>query len=91
VDAGGGLLVADSALTPEWVSSTVPDLLTDRSRLAAMSAAATLVIPLDADDKLAEMILTARSGSGSHKGSRKRTGKRDRHRDQESDQQGSGP
>jgi UDP-N-acetylglucosamine--N-acetylmuramyl-(pentapeptide) pyrophosphoryl-undecaprenol N-acetylglucosamine transferase len=61
VDAGGGLLVADAALTPEWVRGTVPDLMTDPSRLAAMSAAASHVIPLDADDKLAEMILTARS------------------------------
>jgi UDP-N-acetylglucosamine--N-acetylmuramyl-(pentapeptide) pyrophosphoryl-undecaprenol N-acetylglucosamine transferase len=64
VDAGGGLLVADAALTPEWVRSAVPDLLTDPERLAAMSAAASHVIPLDADDKLAEMILTARAGRG---------------------------
>ena len=59
VDAGGGLLVADAALTPEWVSSTVPDLLTDTERLAAMSAAAAHVIPLDADEKLADMVLAA--------------------------------
>jgi UDP-N-acetylglucosamine--N-acetylmuramyl-(pentapeptide) pyrophosphoryl-undecaprenol N-acetylglucosamine transferase len=65
VDAGGGLLVADAALTPEWVRSAVPALLTDPERLAAMSAAATHVIPLDADDKLADMILTARSRTGS--------------------------
>ncbi|MCW2836812.1 MAG: murG [Marmoricola sp.] len=65
VDAGGGLLVADAALTPEWVRSAVPALLTDPQRLAAMSAAATDVIPLDADDKLADMILTARSRTGS--------------------------
>ncbi len=56
VDAGGGLLVSDAALTSEWVSSTIPDLLTDPVRLAAMSAAATDVIPLDADEKLADMI-----------------------------------
>ena len=37
VDAGGGLMVADAALTPEWVTETVPDLLTDAERLAAMS------------------------------------------------------
>ena len=61
VDAGGGLLIADSALTPAWVAATVPDLLTDATRLASMSEAAAHVIPLDADDKLAEMILTARS------------------------------
>jgi UDP-N-acetylglucosamine--N-acetylmuramyl-(pentapeptide) pyrophosphoryl-undecaprenol N-acetylglucosamine transferase len=65
VDAGGGLLVADAALTPEWVRSAVPALLTDPQRLAAMSAAATHVIPLDADDKLADMILTARARTGS--------------------------
>jgi UDP-N-acetylglucosamine--N-acetylmuramyl-(pentapeptide) pyrophosphoryl-undecaprenol N-acetylglucosamine transferase len=59
VDAGGGLLVADAALTPEWVSSTVPDLLTDPQRLAAMSAAAAHLIPLDADEKLADLIVEA--------------------------------
>ena len=38
VDAGGGLLVADAALTPEWVRQRpCPDLLTDPERLAAMS------------------------------------------------------
>ena len=67
VDAGGGLLVADAALTPEWVRATVPDLLTDPDRLEAMSAAASHVIPLDADDKLAEMILAARSRRGSRR------------------------
>jgi len=56
VDAGGGLLVSDGALTPEWVSATLPALLTDRARLAAMGAAAADVIPLDADDKLARMV-----------------------------------
>ena len=59
VDAGGGLLVADAALTPEWVRATVPDLLTDPERLATMSAAASGVIPMDADEKLAEMVLAA--------------------------------
>ena len=59
VDAGGGLLVADAALTPEWVAASVPGLLNDRARLATMGAAATGVIPLDADEKLARMILDA--------------------------------
>ncbi len=61
VDAGGGLLVADAALTPEWVVASVPGLLTDSARLAEMGAAATGVIPLDADDKLARMIIDAGS------------------------------
>ena len=63
VDAGGGLLVADAALTPEWVSRTVPDLLTDTERLATMSAAAANLIPLDADEKLADMVLAAHAGA----------------------------
>lgn len=57
VDAGGGLLVADGDLTPEWVRAEVPRLLTDSGRLARMGAAASDVIPLDADEKLARMIL----------------------------------
>jgi UDP-N-acetylglucosamine--N-acetylmuramyl-(pentapeptide) pyrophosphoryl-undecaprenol N-acetylglucosamine transferase len=59
VVAGGGLLVADAALTPEWVSASVPGLMADTARLAEMGAAARGVIPLDADDKLARMVLDA--------------------------------
>jgi UDP-N-acetylglucosamine--N-acetylmuramyl-(pentapeptide) pyrophosphoryl-undecaprenol N-acetylglucosamine transferase len=62
VDAGGGLLVADAALTPEWVEGTVPSLLTDPDRLAAMSTAASGLIPRDADEKLARMVLAAGEG-----------------------------
>ena len=64
VDAGGGLLVSDAALTPEWVAATVPDLLTDPERLAAMSAAAAHVVPLDADDRLADLVLEAAAAAG---------------------------
>ncbi|HEX6517704.1 MAG TPA: undecaprenyldiphospho-muramoylpentapeptide beta-N-acetylglucosaminyltransferase [Nocardioidaceae bacterium] len=59
VEAGGGLLVRDAAMTPEWVAATVPDLLADESRLATMSAAAAHLIPRDADERLAEMVLKA--------------------------------
>jgi UDP-N-acetylglucosamine--N-acetylmuramyl-(pentapeptide) pyrophosphoryl-undecaprenol N-acetylglucosamine transferase len=59
VDAGGGLLVADAAFTPEWVRTHVPALLTDPERLAAMSRAATGVIPLDADERLADLVEAA--------------------------------
>ena len=69
VEAGGGLLLSDTALTPEWVAATVPGLLTDGPRLAAMSEAASGLIPLDADDKLADMILSARDGSPRARGS----------------------
>jgi UDP-N-acetylglucosamine--N-acetylmuramyl-(pentapeptide) pyrophosphoryl-undecaprenol N-acetylglucosamine transferase len=57
VDAGGGLLVADGALTPEWVAATVPPLATDAQRLARMGAAASGLIPRDADEKLARIVL----------------------------------
>jgi UDP-N-acetylglucosamine--N-acetylmuramyl-(pentapeptide) pyrophosphoryl-undecaprenol N-acetylglucosamine transferase len=57
VDAGGGLLVADRALTPEWVAATVPDLAADGDRLARMGAAAAALIPRDADEQLARIVL----------------------------------
>ena len=57
VEAGGGLLVDDAALTPEWVAETLPSLLTDAERLSTMGRSAADVIPLDADEKLARMIL----------------------------------
>jgi UDP-N-acetylglucosamine--N-acetylmuramyl-(pentapeptide) pyrophosphoryl-undecaprenol N-acetylglucosamine transferase len=63
VSVGGGLLVADEALTPEWVSATVPDLIRDDARLAAMSKAAADLVPRDADEKLAEMVLAAAGGA----------------------------
>jgi UDP-N-acetylglucosamine--N-acetylmuramyl-(pentapeptide) pyrophosphoryl-undecaprenol N-acetylglucosamine transferase len=59
VDAGGGLLVQDVELTPEWVCGTVPDLIGDPARLAAMSSAAAGLIPRDADERLARMVLSA--------------------------------
>jgi len=59
VDAGGALLVADAELTPEWVAATVPGLVTDADRLAAMGSAASALIPRDADDKLARIVVEA--------------------------------
>ena len=63
VTVGGGLLVADDALTSEWVAATVPGLITDRDRLDAMGRAAADLIPRDADEQLARIIAdTARGG-----------------------------
>ena len=59
VDAGGGLLVQDGAFTPDWVRATVPVLLNDAAELGSMSTAAAAVVPRDADDKLAQMVLAA--------------------------------
>jgi UDP-N-acetylglucosamine--N-acetylmuramyl-(pentapeptide) pyrophosphoryl-undecaprenol N-acetylglucosamine transferase len=59
VDAGGALLVDDAAMTPEWVSGSVPGLLRDTDQLAMMGRAAADLIPRDADEQLARMILEA--------------------------------
>ncbi len=56
VDAGGGLLVDDADLTPGWVTQHVVPLAVDAARLATMSAAASGLMPRDADDKLAAII-----------------------------------
>jgi UDP-N-acetylglucosamine--N-acetylmuramyl-(pentapeptide) pyrophosphoryl-undecaprenol N-acetylglucosamine transferase len=63
IEAGGGVLVDDAALTSEWIATNVVPLLRDPERLAAMGAAAADLIPLDADEKLARMILAA-GGAG---------------------------
>ena len=64
VDAGGGLLVADDALTTEWVAATVPGLAVDADRLAAMGAAASALVPRDADEKLARIVIETAAGGG---------------------------
>ncbi len=62
VEAGGALLVDDADLTVDWVTRTVPDLARDTARLARMSAAATGLIPRDADDVLARIIAEVAAG-----------------------------
>jgi UDP-N-acetylglucosamine--N-acetylmuramyl-(pentapeptide) pyrophosphoryl-undecaprenol N-acetylglucosamine transferase len=57
VDAGGGLLVDDADLTPEFVGGTVAGLLSDGPRLTAMTAAAALAGHRDAAQKVAEIAL----------------------------------
>ena len=62
VEAGGALLVDDADLTPDWIADTVPGLLADPARLASMSAAATGLVPRDADDQLAAIVLETAAG-----------------------------
>ena len=57
VDAGGGLIVDDADLTPNFVADTVAGLLTDSSRLQAMTAAAALAGHRDAAQRVAEVAL----------------------------------
>ena len=58
VDAGGALMVGNDALTPEWVRATIPDAgHGDADRLARMGAAAAALVPRDADEALARIVL----------------------------------
>ena len=63
VDAGGGLLVDDAALTSEWVGGTVPGAA-PRPRPARRDVAGRVgLIPRDADEQLARMVLDAMRGA----------------------------
>ena len=57
VRAGGGLLVDDADLTPQFVADTVGALITDAPRLAAMTAAAAGVGHRDAAERVARIAL----------------------------------
>lgn len=66
VDAGGGLLVADADLTPDYVGGEVVRLITDAARLAAMTDAAAQVGHRDAARRVADVVLeVARTGGRS--------------------------
>jgi UDP-N-acetylglucosamine--N-acetylmuramyl-(pentapeptide) pyrophosphoryl-undecaprenol N-acetylglucosamine transferase len=57
VEAGGALLVEDADLTTDWVVEHAVPLVTDPARLAAMGAAAVALVPRDADEALARIVL----------------------------------
>ena len=63
VDAGGGLMISDAELTPEFVADVVGGLLTDEARLGAMTAAAARAGHRDAAERVAAVALdVARAG-----------------------------
>jgi len=59
VQAGGGLLIDDSALSASWIDNAVIPLIQDTGRLASMSAAASDIVRRDAAERLAAMITEA--------------------------------
>ena len=59
VAAGGGVIVEDEEMTPEWVRSELIPLAADADRLRTMSAAAAAVGERDGDEKLADLVLDA--------------------------------
>jgi UDP-N-acetylglucosamine--N-acetylmuramyl-(pentapeptide) pyrophosphoryl-undecaprenol N-acetylglucosamine transferase len=58
VRAGGGLIVEDSRLTPEWIRDTLLPILLDPGQVAAMSRAAAALGVRDADTRLAAEVLS---------------------------------
>jgi len=64
VAAGGGLLVDNADLTPEWIVQNVLPVLADPARVAAMSEAAGRMGRRDADVALAQMVYDVVRSSG---------------------------
>jgi UDP-N-acetylglucosamine--N-acetylmuramyl-(pentapeptide) pyrophosphoryl-undecaprenol N-acetylglucosamine transferase len=59
VDAGGGLLVEDADLTPDWIVSEMLPVLTDPARLATMEAGARRAGRPDAAERIVELVVEA--------------------------------
>lgn len=59
VDAGGALLVADAAFTPEYVARVLPELLADRARIADLTARMAAVGVRDGADRMVDLVLEA--------------------------------
>jgi UDP-N-acetylglucosamine--N-acetylmuramyl-(pentapeptide) pyrophosphoryl-undecaprenol N-acetylglucosamine transferase len=57
VEAGGGILIDDGELSPDWIERTVVPLLRDPARIAAMSAAAAGYGRRDGDEALRAYML----------------------------------
>src|SRR5690606_8059926 len=62
VQAGGGLLVDDAELTPEWIERMVIPLVTDPIRLDEMSTAAARFGRRDGDEALRDFVLEVVTG-----------------------------
>jgi UDP-N-acetylglucosamine--N-acetylmuramyl-(pentapeptide) pyrophosphoryl-undecaprenol N-acetylglucosamine transferase len=68
VQAGGGLLVDDADLSPQWIVGNVAPLARDRGRLAQMAATAATFGRRDGDEALREFMLEAvADGVGRHR------------------------
>jgi len=57
-EAGGGLIIADADLAPEWIEQTLLPILLDGELVAAMSDAAAAIGNRNADADLAELVLS---------------------------------
>jgi UDP-N-acetylglucosamine--N-acetylmuramyl-(pentapeptide) pyrophosphoryl-undecaprenol N-acetylglucosamine transferase len=64
VQRGGGMLVADGELTPEWIRDTLLPVLVNIDQVADMSEAAASLGRGDADRWLAEAVIDVVDGKG---------------------------
>ena len=64
VQRGGGMLVADGELTPEWIRDTLLPVLVNIDQVADMSEAAASLGRGDADRWLAEAVIEIVNGKG---------------------------
>lgn len=64
VAGGGGLLVDDADLGPDWIVDNVVPVLTDADRLGRMSEAAGRLGRRNADEELAQMVFEVVRGRG---------------------------
>ncbi|OFJ50466.1 undecaprenyldiphospho-muramoylpentapeptide beta-N-acetylglucosaminyltransferase, partial [Mycolicibacterium grossiae] len=64
VQAGGGMLIDDADLLPDYVATTVAGLMSDAPRLAAMTSAAVLAGHPDAARRVAEVALAVAAEHG---------------------------
>ena len=65
VDAGGAVLVADAAFTPDWVEDSLLPLLDARARIAAMAARIGTVGHRDGADRMVDLVFEARDSRAS--------------------------
>jgi UDP-N-acetylglucosamine--N-acetylmuramyl-(pentapeptide) pyrophosphoryl-undecaprenol N-acetylglucosamine transferase len=64
IAAGGGILVDDSDVTPQWVDHILVPLLTDGRRIADMADAAAAMGERAADERLADLVAIAAESRG---------------------------
>src|SRR5579862_8267010 len=64
VQHGGGMLVADTQLSPDWILDTLVPVVLDAELVAAMSEAAAATGNRDADTELAAEVMTIIRGPG---------------------------
>jgi UDP-N-acetylglucosamine--N-acetylmuramyl-(pentapeptide) pyrophosphoryl-undecaprenol N-acetylglucosamine transferase len=75
-DAGGGLIIDDAELTPDWIARKLVPVLLDAELVAAMSAAAAQSGRRDADDRLAAAVLDVLRPPRRHSGASRASGSR---------------